>query len=302
MFKACAIAGRRPRVVLARSPPEFPVLSLEVQAQMPAADPQERTQFNLLVRHFLERFFNNEMVTADGEAKTRLLQAVYAIALPGIVVALYLFPLPSPGGRPFWSQISDHYFYVMYSFVAVGAVSIFAWDLFFPDLLDIFVLSFLPIAGRRFFLARMGVCLFLGLFLFGAGAPGSIFFPMLSEPPGLARHMFAHLLAVLGSGAFAAAFFLSLQGAIVTVMGERFFRTISPFLQGISMMMLFTILLLFPVLSQFLKVQMNASVARYFPPFWFLGIYESLLAGSSSRRFSPGLRKQVAWQRRSCSP
>ena len=136
--------------------PEFPVLSLEVQAQMPAADPQERTQFNLLVRHFLERFFNNELVTADGEAKTRLLQAVYAIALPGIVVALYLFPpYHAPGGRPFWSQISDHYFYVMYSFVTVGAVSIFAWDLFFPDLLDIFVLSSLPIAGRRLFLARI---------------------------------------------------------------------------------------------------------------------------------------------------
>ena len=230
--------------------PNFLFCRLKCKLRCPRRTPRNEAQFNLLVRHFLERFFNNELVTADGEAKTRLLQAVYAIALPGMVVALYLFPpYHAPGGRPFWSQISDHYFYVMYSFVAVGAVSIFAWDLFFPDLLDIFVLSSLPIAGRRLFLARIVAAgLFLGLFLFGAGALGSIFLPMLSDPPGLARHMFAHLLAVLGSGAFAAAFFLSLQGAIVTVMGERFFRTISPFLQGISMMMLFTILLLFPVL------------------------------------------------------
>ena len=49
-------------------------------------------------------------------------------------------------------------------------------------------------------------------------------------------------------------------------LGERFFRSISPFLQGISMMLLVTILLLFPVSSQFLKVLINTSAARYFPP------------------------------------
>ena len=137
----------------------------------------------------------------------------------------------------------------------------------------------------------MAAGLFLGLFLFGTNALGSIFFPLLSEQPGLARHLIAHLLAVLGSGAFAAAWVLSLQGMMVTVLGERFFRTISPFLQGISVMMLLTILLLFPVTSRFLEVLMNLSAARYFPPFWFLGIYESLLAGSSSLPVFSGLAK-----------
>ena len=75
------------------TPPDFPVLSLEVQAQMPVADAQERSQFHLLVRHFLERFFNNEMVSADGDSKTRFLQVVYAIALPGMVVALLFVSL-----------------------------------------------------------------------------------------------------------------------------------------------------------------------------------------------------------------
>jgi hypothetical protein len=275
------------------TPPEFPVLSLEVQAQMPVVDEQERSQFRLLVRHFVERFFNNEMVSADGDAKARLLQVVYAIALPGMVVSLYLFPLyHAPLERPFWSQVSDHYFYVLYSFVAVGAVSIFAWDLLFPDLLDLFVLSPLPIGGTRLFSARIVAAgLFLGLFLLGSSALGSIFFPLLSESPGLARHLLAHVVAVLGSGAFAAAFFLSVQGVMVTVMGERFFRAISPFLQAVFMMLLLTILLLFPISSQFLQVLVNLPAARYFPPFWFLGIYESLLAGSSSPPVFIGLAK-----------
>jgi hypothetical protein len=266
------------------SPPEFPVLSLEVQAHLPPVDTQERSQFHLLVRHFLERFFTNEMVSADGEAKARLLQVAYTIALPGVVVALFLFPLyHAPLERPFWSQVSDHYFYVMYSFVAVGAVTIFAWDLLFPDLLDLFILSSLPIADRRLFLARIvAACLFLGLFLFGINALGAIFYPLLSEPPGLTRHAFAHLLAVLGSGAFAGAFFLSFQGMMVAILGERIFRTVSPVLQCIATMALLTILLLFPVSSQYLEALLHSPAAPYFPPFWFLGVYESHVAGSSS--------------------
>ena len=273
--------------------PEFPVLSLEVQAHMPVVDAREQSQFHLLVRHFLERFFNNEMVSADGEAKTRFLQVVYAIALPGMVVALFLTPLyHAPLPRPFWSQVSDHYFYVLYSFVAVGAVSIFAWDLLFPDLIDVFVLTPLPVVNRRLFLARTAAAaLFLGLFLIGSSALGSIFFPLLSETPGLARHLVAHVLAVMGSGAFAAALFLSVQGMMVTVMGERLFRAISPFLQAVTIMMLLTIFLLFPVSSQFLQALTNLPAARYFPPFWFLGVYESFLAGSSSLPVFSGLAK-----------
>jgi hypothetical protein len=127
----------------------------------------------------------------------------------------------------------------------------------------------------------VAACLFLGVFLFGINALGAIFYPLLSEPPGLARHIFAHLAAVLGSGAFAAAFFLSLQGMTVAILGERVFRTVSPLLQCVATMVLLTILLLFPVSSQFLEVLTHSSAAQYFPPFWFLGIYECLIAGSS---------------------
>jgi hypothetical protein len=266
------------------TPPEFPVLSLEVRAQMPTADPPHRSQHQLLVRHFIERFFNNEMVSADGDTKARLLQVVWAIALPGMVVALFLFPLyHAPLARPFWSQVSDHYFYVMYSFVAVGAAAIFAWDLLFPDLLDIFVLSPLPIAARRLFVARIVAgCLVLGLLLAGTNAPGFILYPLLSEPPGLGRHFLAHLLAVLTSGAFVAAFLFGMQGIMVALIGERWFRTVSSVLQGIAVMMLLLILLLFPASSQFIEVLVNVPAVHYFPPFWFLGIYERTLAGSST--------------------
>jgi hypothetical protein len=266
------------------TPPEFPVLSLGVQAQMPVAEAQEQTQFRLLVRHFLERFFNNEMVASDGDAKKRLLQIMWAIALPSLVVALFLFPpYHAPLPRSFWSQASDHYFYLVYSFVTMGLVTIFAWDLLFPDLLDLFVLSPLPIASIRLFLARIvAACLYLGLFLAGTSVLGAIFFPLMAEPPQFTRHVFAHLVAVLAGGTFAAGSILALQGILLTVMGERLFRIVAPCLQAVVVMMLLTVFLLFPVSAQFLHVLTNLPAARYFPPFWFLGIYETALSGSGS--------------------
>ena len=172
------------------SEPEHPVLSLAVQASIYTDEQPQRTQFQVLLRHFLSRFFNNETTADDGHTKARVLQIAYAIALPGLCVAIYLFPpYHFPGGRPFWSQVADHYFYVMYSFVAIGAVTIFVWDLFLPDLLDVFVLSTLSIERRTLFTARIAaVGLFLAIFLLGSNALGTIFFPASADLPSLTRH------------------------------------------------------------------------------------------------------------------
>jgi hypothetical protein len=268
------------------SPPEHPVLSLAVQAGIYSDVQPERTQFQVLLRHFLDRFFNNPATASDGQTKARVLQIAYAIALPGVCVALYLFPpYHYPGGRPFWSQVSDHYFYVMYSFVAIGAITIFVWDIFFPDLLDVFVLSTLSIERRTLFLARIAaVFAFLCIFLLGTNAPGTIFFPASADLPSFARHFSAHLAAVTMSGIFIAAFFLALQGSLLILLGERLFRRISPFLQGLSITGLLTVLLLFPVISRFLEVLIGSGerAVTYFPPFWFLGVYERLLTGPTA--------------------
>ena len=116
-------------------------------------------RFRLLIHHFLERFLNNEMISSDGEGSARLLLAICVIGLPNFVVALYLWalyhPLIQKWGRPYWSQVGDHFLFVASSLVAMGIVTVFEWDLFFPDLLDLYVLSSLPIRRRKLFLARI---------------------------------------------------------------------------------------------------------------------------------------------------
>jgi hypothetical protein len=257
----------------------------------------ERSQFSLLVRHFLERFFNHETASPDGDAKARLVLIAFATGLPGFVVALYLWPVYHPflatnpgqpldaSPPPYWVQVNHHFFFVVYSFVAMGIVTVFEWDLFFPDLLDVFVLTTLPIKDRKLFLARVAaIAIFILGFLFDANFLPLLVIPASFDPPNLPRLLTGHILAVLGAGLFSAAFILALQGVLLSVLGERLFRRLSLFLQGLSISVLLMLLLLFPVLSAAVPVflQSGSKLALNCPPFWFLGIYQRLLEGPSA--------------------
>jgi len=264
--------------------PKAAVLSLNVEA---AANTQtrERTQFEVLVRHLIYRFFHNELLTSDDETR-RAMQISYVVALPTLVVSLFLSPLyRRPVPRPAWQQIGDHYFYVMYSLLIMGAATVYEWDLLFPDLLDVFVLSVLPISTRRLFFARvLALAIFLALVLIGTSVLGIVSFPWLTEVPHFGRYVSAHAVAVCMSGAFAAATVLELQGVLLNTVGERVFRRITPILQGGSIMLLLAVLLLYPTLSQSIQPLLTSNIAavRYFPPFWFLGVFQRIYDGPST--------------------
>jgi hypothetical protein len=271
------------------APPKHPVLSLGVQAETVAIE-REKNQFEILVRHLFYRFLHNELLTSDDDETKRVMQISCAIALPGLLVALFLFPAyhafpPYPVHRPFWAQAGDHYFYVMYSFVVMGVATVYEWDLLFPDLVDVFVLSIQPIAARHLFFARvLALAIFLGLVLAGTSILGILFMPLVAEQPNPLRHLLAHSAAVFASGMFAATAFLALQGILLNIVGEHIVRRITPLLQGASIMLLLAILLLDPTISSSLEplLTFGAPVVRFFPPFWFLGIYERILIGPSA--------------------
>jgi hypothetical protein len=274
---------------------EFQVESLNVQAARGPVHPPERSQFSHLLRHFIERFFNHETASPDGDAKTRMVQIACATGLPGLMVAVYLWPVYHPfkgwppgsdGSLPsYWLQVSHHFFFVVYSFVAMGIVTVFEWDLFFPDQLDIFVLGPLPVAARRMFLARVAaISVFIAGFLFDTNFLAPCVLPAATDPPNLVRFLAGHLLAVTFSGLFAAIFILALQGLLLSALGEQLFRRLSLLLQGISIAVLLMLLLLFPVMSGVVPalLQSNSLLVRYLPPFWFLGIYQRVLEGPAA--------------------
>src|ERR1700685_1583746 len=192
-------------------------LSLNAQAALGQVQAPQRSQFSLLLRHFLERFFNHETASPDGDEKARLVLIAFTVALPELIVAMYLWPVyhPFPGwppGRgshvgppPYWLQVNHHLFFVMYSFVAMGIATVFEWDLFFPDLLDVYVLTALPIPNRRLFLARVAaIGILVGGFLFDANVVAPFVLPAAIDPPNLPRFLAGHILAVAGRGSYAA--------------------------------------------------------------------------------------------------
>lgn len=272
------------------------VQSLKVQAALgPVVEP-ERTQFSLLVRHFLERFFNHETASATGEGKTRLVQIACATGLLPLMVAVYLWPAyhPFPGwppGRtvvgppPYWAQANHHFFFVMYSFVAMGLITVFEWDLFFPDLLDVFVLGTLPIPALRLFVARIAaIGVFVAGFLVDANFLAILVLPLSTDPPHLTVHLVSHFSAVALAGLFAAGLVLALQGTLLAVLGEKLFRRTSLLLQGVLVAAFLILLLLFPVLSGVTPalLQSNSPTSRWFPPFWFLAMFQQRLPDASN--------------------
>jgi hypothetical protein len=281
--------------LFARTDPQ--VLSLKVQAALGMVRPPKRSQFSLLTRHFLERFFNHETLSPDGDAKTRMVQTAFAAGLPPFIVAIYLWPVYHPiagwppgqasSGSPptYWLQVNHHLFFVVYSLVATGIATVFEWDLFFPDLLDLFILGTLPLSERRVFAARVfAISIFTLGFLLGVNVFSSFVLPMAMDPSNLPRFLAGHLLAVGASALFAAAFVLALQGLLIVVLGEWLFRKLALLLQGLAVTVLVMLMLLFPVLSGVVPVilQSGSFMARCFPPFWFLGIYQRVLEGPNA--------------------
>jgi hypothetical protein len=267
------------------------VLSLNVQAAMGPVREPHRSEFVLLMRHFLERFFNHESASPDGDGKTRLVQLAFAAGLPGFVVAIYLWPIyhPFPGWPPgstagvpptYWMQLNHHFFFVLYSFVVMGLITVFEWDLFFPDLLDVLVLGTLPLAQRRVFLGRAAaIGIFIAGFLFDANFLAPVFLPAATDPPNLVSFLAGQVTAVVAAGLFAASLIVAMQSLLLAVLGERFFRKISLILQGAAVTVLVMLLLLFPVLSGVTPALLIAhnNAVLWFPPLWFLGMYQVIL-------------------------
>jgi hypothetical protein len=189
------------------------VMGLNRQAAAGIARQPKRSIFSHLLRHFLERFFNHETASPDGDAKARMVLIACAAGLPPFVVATYLWPpyhafiriknpgvpgdeLILPGLPPYWVQVNHHWFFVVCSFAAMGIATVFQWDLFFPDLLDVLVLKTLPISARRLFFARIAaIAVLIAGFLFDANVLATVALPAAIDPPSLPRFLAAHVLA-----------------------------------------------------------------------------------------------------------
>ncbi len=167
------------------------------------------------------------------------------------------------------------------------------WDIVFPDRRDHLNLTPLPVRRGTFISAKFLAFLSF-VVLFSAAANvlsvlGVAFFlpKWISESLGtLILYMGAHILASTAAYLFVFLFFVFLQALFMAIIGPRLFRAISPLIRFLLFIVSVFGILVSIVDARTLQkgiewiVQLRAArpaSALLVPPFWFTGIYESLV-------------------------
>ncbi len=248
-----------------------------------------------LVGHFFRRFFDNDTVHVHGETLTTVVRAIAIVAAPGLLVAFFLqnaYPY-KPFERAPWLVIQDHYFFVLLSFVAMGAVAVVEWEMLFPDRLDLLVLTPLSLKSRQLLASKAAALVgFLALFLFSANVFGAVVLPAVSKGT-FYRQVYAHTVATGLAGLFAALALLAVGGVMLCVLDPRRFRVASPLLQMFAVVGLVLLMVHYGRYGNDLKAILAEPLgrARWVAPYWFLGVYETVLRGSAAPAFARELAR-----------
>jgi len=111
----------------------------------------------LLIRHFLQRFLDNDLISPDADRHETLTVACSALVSTGLFITVllsmkYLFmPFQSPG-RTAILALDDRLFYCACSMVVTVLVGVATWDALALDGRDAAILGPLPV--RRSVLVR----------------------------------------------------------------------------------------------------------------------------------------------------
>ncbi len=246
---------------------------------------ERRDVTRILVGHFFRRFFDNDTIQVDGDTLTTVVRAVSIVTVPGLIVSFFL---QNQYPKPPWVAIEDRYFFVLLSFVVMGAVSIFEWEMLFPDRLDFLILSPLSLKPRQMLAAKAAALIgFLAIFLVSCNCFAAVILPAVSKGS-FYRHLYAHAVAVLLAGVFAALFFLALSGVLLCTLDAARFRIVSPLVQMLSVMALVLLSLEYLRYGDSMQALLSGplGMARWVPPLWFLGLYERLLHGDAAAEFA----------------
>ena len=261
----------------------------------------DRSIFTYLVDHFFRRFFDNDTLQTEGDTQTSVVRAIAIVAVPGLMFAFWLqnaYPQ-----RTMWGAIEDQYFFVLFSFVVMGIVAIFEWEMLFPDRLDFLILSPMSIKPRQMLGAKAtALGRFIGLFLVGCNVCGMLIMPAITthvvrvnERARIVgefwRQLGAHAVAVSMAGLFAALLFVAIGGVLLCVLSAQQFRVVSPIVQTVSVMALVLLLLQYVQYGDAIEGLLGGPLGwmRWQPTLWFLAVYERLLHGDAAPAFAAEL-------------
>ena len=244
-----------------------------------------------IARATLSGFLESDLMPSGMQAPAMIWAAAFLVApalcLPAVSMVKYPFIRkyhPAMVGSALWG---DRLLYLLLSAGAMGLISVVLWDTLFPARRDAYVLTPLPIPLGVQMLGRLsGLVLLFAGFAAALNAIPAVAFPVVSAGGFLEipRNIAGHLVSALAACAFVFFTVTSVQGLVILALGRRTAGRLAAIAQaGAVLLFLMALLFLDPIRDFTADAIGRGDPADpalvFFPPAWFLGLYE-FIAGT----------------------
>ncbi len=242
-----------------------------------------------LVRHFLARFFDTEIGASAGDWQKvgiGIFASLVSLGLLGLNVYQARFRILQD---PLFSTPQKYHSVVREDLIGLLAIvmgitallTLLQWQSLFPSLRDYLALAGFPVSARQIFLAKFTALILLAAaFVLSLTGPLAGFFAWvisgrwMENPsgPAIGRATFA---ALAGGCCFVFFSLLAVQGILLNLVPGRWFLRVSQFVQAALFIVTVGAL---PLLGR------QPAGAVWWPPSWFVQLWEALVTGSSTAR------------------
>jgi hypothetical protein len=245
----------------------------------------------LLVRHFLQRFLEHDLVSSSADRRDVVAVvggALIALTLFSSVLIAWVYQLDPfrPPGLTSVGSLDDRFLFVSSSMLVMALLAVSQWDALSLDARDTAVLGILPLPKAAIIRAKFLAVALLAVGTLVACNLAPTLFRFASVPAALRIGgqaalilTIAHALVTFAAGVFGFLAVYGLREGLVAVLGQHRFHSISSMLQAILLIVLTSSLLLLPgssinVASRWFDGRQHAKQAL--PQLWFVGLHETL--------------------------
>jgi hypothetical protein len=256
-----------------------------------------------IARATFDGFLQSDLMPSGMQAPALIWAAAFLVApslcLPAVYLVKYPFIrkyMPQMVELSFWG---DRLLFLLLSAGAMGLISVVLWDTLFPARRDAFVLTQMPIPLSIQMVGRLSglLMLFMG-FTVALNLIPAVAFPAVSAGGFLdiPRAIVGHIVASIAACSFVFFSVTSAQGLVILAFGRRAAARMASLAQaGAVLLFLLSLLFLDPVRGFVMDGlrRGGAPGLLWFPPAWFLGVYE-VIAGTSHPLMTPLALRGVA--------
>ena len=257
---------------------------MTVDESIPSRDHRERFFLFLhethtptfeLLRHFLRRFFDGDLVTAPGQTALAVIgsSSMFLTWFPFFTGPIkdkyaHLSALASP--EPYRLALrADHLWLLTMLMSAIGLLTVIKWQSLFPSLSDYRAIGWLPVRARQIFGAKLAALLIVatGAVLILDLLP-CVGFTALSSGRWAFNHSIGNQMVALLVAAVAGSYFVFFSLVVI--------RSFLPVQGLLAAGFLISLVLSFSIGAPFTRTVTHPEIARWLPPVWFLGLCQTM--------------------------